>query len=628
MNIAKLRKWIRTCDNDHGSHCQTNHAPSIRPAWLIDVRYKCLTPAQSNLRYLALSYVWGNPRESASIVETTKSTLGGFQTEGAFDRDDVASRMPSTIKHIFRLTELLGERYLWIDRFCIVQDSDDKLGQINAMADIYAGAYLTVISCSGDAYYGLRGIQGVTPPRELPKMAKVPLGKSGTEPARTKYESRRDSFNLQTDSGSLNLGPKCLSHMLSSCEWSKRAWTLQERLFSRRAIHVFESCVIWECHCEIWHELQGVVCGSDTNTTSRPGNNQCLNRFSASAKGLQYYPWPNLDEYYTLVRDYCARQLTFPEDTVAAFSGITTTFSRVFQGGFHYGLPEIFFDVSLLWFRPFGARCTRRVIQGAKDANHVLPSWSWMSVGFSQGTVGLTYCMSGYDYVTECRRSSSRAGKPAPRLPFRTIPIISEWRIVSMDQKTHHIVGHDSQNHVKGDTEVGTLDKGWKQEGSLFTHDCDPLTTFNYPIPVVSPGASNDVRYISGLPLLSFKTTKGDFAIGERWDSFEILDRNGKQAGYLVWDDSLYIPSKKNRVSLISIAQCGGTAARRTRELLNRNQDPLRLDCIYNKSASEGMFYVLWVEQVGGIFNRRGLGAVSREVWESEGTETVDVLLG
>lgn len=37
---------------------------------------------------------------------------------------------------------LHGERYLWIDRFCIVQDSETKLAQINTTAGVYSGAYL------------------------------------------------------------------------------------------------------------------------------------------------------------------------------------------------------------------------------------------------------------------------------------------------------------------------------------------------------------------------------------------------------------------------------------------------------------------------------------------------------
>jgi hypothetical protein len=50
--------------------------------------------------------------------------------------------------------------------------------------------------------------------------------------------------------------------------------------------------------------------------------------------------------------DYNMRQLTYPDDELAAFSGVLSTLSRTFTGGFVWGLPQMFFDVALLW-QPF-----------------------------------------------------------------------------------------------------------------------------------------------------------------------------------------------------------------------------------------------------------------------------------
>ena len=59
-----------------------------------------------------------------------------------------------------KLTDLLGERYLWVDSLCIVQDDKkDKAVQIAAMDLIYSSAVLTVAAASGiSADTGLHGM--------------------------------------------------------------------------------------------------------------------------------------------------------------------------------------------------------------------------------------------------------------------------------------------------------------------------------------------------------------------------------------------------------------------------------------------------------------------------------------
>ena len=92
--------------------------------------------------------------------------------EGSLEshRDEI----PKTIRDTISLVDQLGIPYLWVDSLCIVQDeSESKHAQIQAMAGIYANAYVTVIAGNGwDANHGLRGIQGVTEPRQLSTFSK------------------------------------------------------------------------------------------------------------------------------------------------------------------------------------------------------------------------------------------------------------------------------------------------------------------------------------------------------------------------------------------------------------------------------------------------------------------------
>jgi Heterokaryon incompatibility protein (HET) len=65
---------------------------------------------------------------------------------------------------------LLGERYLWVDCLCIVQDDQESLyNQVNNMASIFGDACVTIIAAQGtSAHCGLRGLPNISAGRDLP----------------------------------------------------------------------------------------------------------------------------------------------------------------------------------------------------------------------------------------------------------------------------------------------------------------------------------------------------------------------------------------------------------------------------------------------------------------------------
>lgn len=72
-----------------------------------------------------------------------------------------------------------------------------------------------------------------------------------------------------------------------------------------------------------------------------------------------------------ILQDNLNRHLTYEDDILRAFTGITKILSSGFPGGFHFGLPELFFDAALLWRpRSFLERRT-------SNTGVALPSWSW-----------------------------------------------------------------------------------------------------------------------------------------------------------------------------------------------------------------------------------------------------------
>jgi hypothetical protein len=77
-----------------------------------------------------------------------------------------------------------------------------------------------------------------------------------------------------------------------------------------------------------------------------------------------------------IVHGYSIRKLSFLDDVSAAFADIISTMSQSFSGGFIYGLPEMFFDVALLWELLHNSeRCDSHHLGCSSDQ---FPSWSWM----------------------------------------------------------------------------------------------------------------------------------------------------------------------------------------------------------------------------------------------------------
>lgn len=121
---------------------------------MVDVHEYCLTKLPRNGRYLALSYVWGGVDQPQTKLENVKE----FCTPGGLNR--IAGAIPKIIADAISLVKLLGERYLWVDALCIVQDDNAfKQLMIDRMHVIYQNAFLTLFAATGtDANAGLPGV--------------------------------------------------------------------------------------------------------------------------------------------------------------------------------------------------------------------------------------------------------------------------------------------------------------------------------------------------------------------------------------------------------------------------------------------------------------------------------------
>lgn len=142
-----LRSWLTACEHDHAGDCYKlfHTVLGIPNFYLIDVRDRCLVVPSTDCRYVALSYVWG----SEPFFCTTTSNIESLQLVGGLSRSDVV--LPKTIKDAIIFVEQSGERFLWVDSICIVQDDVSHMEKtIPLMGVIYGNALYTIVAMTNE----------------------------------------------------------------------------------------------------------------------------------------------------------------------------------------------------------------------------------------------------------------------------------------------------------------------------------------------------------------------------------------------------------------------------------------------------------------------------------------------
>jgi hypothetical protein len=172
-------------------------------------------PEQNNkLDYIALSHCWGTLTEEEEKQFCTTKDNYPLRSEG-FGFDD----LPKTFQDAVEVTQQLGKEYLWIDSICIIQkDSEDWENEAGLMEDVFASAYCTIAASKATSCKD--GFLKGNPRSQYIQIQDI--------------KGRRVDdcdFDKDVDEGPLN----------------KRAWVLQERVLSRRTIHISAEQTYWEC---------------------------------------------------------------------------------------------------------------------------------------------------------------------------------------------------------------------------------------------------------------------------------------------------------------------------------------------------------------------------------------------
>lgn len=172
IDFSEVKRWIMDCDADHCVKTFKNDEcmplpfnPAVLPRTekrqldirLVDVDDLCIVYAPLRAKYIALSYVWGQSNKP-------RLKLMSYNEEELSKPDALKTTwplIPNTIRDAISVARQLGERYLWIDSLCILQDDANELQESVAVMDLfYEMASFTIIAAGGkDAFVGLEGVQ-------------------------------------------------------------------------------------------------------------------------------------------------------------------------------------------------------------------------------------------------------------------------------------------------------------------------------------------------------------------------------------------------------------------------------------------------------------------------------------
>ncbi|KAE8395072.1 heterokaryon incompatibility protein-domain-containing protein [Aspergillus alliaceus] len=335
LDWSRVRQALNYCLQRHRSYCHVEKPSELLTTRMIDVVERTVVPCPRDCDYVALSYVWGGVEPACQALENRC--------------------LPQTIEDAIEVAQALGRRYLWVDALCIDQSPTltpsqmkAKIKQLDMMSTIYSCATVTIVALTGK--HANAGLPGVS----VPRLAQV--------------KENIDGVTLFTI-------PQHYTLERGGALWSRRAWTMQEELLSRRSLVFTPSQVVFNCLvCEVEEGLD-VTTFPDKPLGIHPHGLQLQKLYAAVP--VSKAPQPSHDGgsvrrlsiFCNLLGTYTSRCMTNESDSLNAFRGMLTFLQRqLFPEGFVHGLPLRSHPSSLAWMHRRGVSPRRRA---------EFPSWSW-----------------------------------------------------------------------------------------------------------------------------------------------------------------------------------------------------------------------------------------------------------
>ncbi|KAK8175386.1 heterokaryon incompatibility protein-domain-containing protein [Phyllosticta citrichinensis] len=321
----RIRWLLLTCRLGHPK-CNTTSASRLPENFrIIDVLKRCIKKADQGCHFVALSYVWGERPDFTKLM-ATKDSLRMLEREGSLTE----TKTPRTISDAMEACIQLGERYLWADRLCIIQDDEvGKQKQVDSMAAIFESAKFTIADTTGTVDTGIIGISSQRTLSHIGCMIK----------------NLEMVFHL--------LMPQ---NFADQSIWSKRGWTLQEKILSKSVLYITKNQAY--LGCQRFNRFEDVRLRSSSYRPDRLD-------IGGSAGG-------SITAWARHLHDYIVRDLSDTGDVFNAFAGITDALYPCPKRPL-YGLPRPDFDRCLLW--SLGKRSEKASVESPQSFQ--VPSWSW-----------------------------------------------------------------------------------------------------------------------------------------------------------------------------------------------------------------------------------------------------------
>jgi hypothetical protein len=348
----------------------------VHPPRLIDVNLperdivRLCSPEPTRLdNYAALSYCWGADQSIKTSLVTLSTHEAGIPIQS----------LPQTLQDAIHVTRQLDIGFLWVDSLCIIQDSPEDLDkEIADMSHYFGNALVTLCAAA---------------PKSC---AEGFLGQKCDE---SRYVLGPFYFPMRNPFGETIGRIKLVEEDNASKEAiDTRAWTLQEALLSSRLITFGSRQIRWSCQSASYGRLEISGLRKEVEflkqKTADSRDSTLLSRiYSREVSTIPYpvHPWRVLVTWYSIVRAYKVRAISFPQDLLPAISGVAREFAAIIAPPVRKDMPKylaglwnVEFPLQLLW-STFPSKAERPSVYRA-------PSWSWAAL---DGPVLRTYPLLG-----------------------------------------------------------------------------------------------------------------------------------------------------------------------------------------------------------------------------------------
>ncbi|KAK4183448.1 HET-domain-containing protein [Podospora australis] len=451
------------CLRNH-KHCPQPDSMPILPDRVIDCSEPnhprvVLTKGEQRGPYLALSYVWG-----AKQPMTTTDNIKEYTTNGI-----PVDILPQTIRDAISVTHSLGQRYLWIDALCIIQDSDDDRNeQVGKMRYIYLNSFLTLnAACASTTWEGFLS----TPRPQRNPHARVPFRTASTEEVGVVCFARHRDTSAGDASRSYWDEMEPIAH---------RGWTLQEKLLPPRSLVYASDTLKYHCQTETVSIGQAVC---EPSTGMRLPHNVYDPKDKGSGKWTAE-DWRNARQaWLSIIFLYTFRNISRENDKLPAVGGVAEQFARVTGDEYYAGLwkKSLLFD--LLW-EIEGSVTEPKV----RPENYRAPSWSWASMNglvrasWKEGEAASVGENLRQAEVVDCQVTVPPKGTPFGELTsalLRLRAVLKQGVVVDGDGRagTVMVVGRDGEKKKIGavrfdadeprSEELAVVPIMWDAEGSF-----------------------------------------------------------------------------------------------------------------------------------------------------------------